>query len=56
MTSCYTMQITADVGPSTAPGGSPNVGVAIASPLRTDVETDDTAGCSEGPGTPAIQV
>jgi len=50
------MQITADVGPPTAPGGSPNAGVAMASPLQADVGTDDTAGCNEAPGTPAIQV
>ena len=56
MTSYCTMQITANVGPPTARGDSPNPSVVMASSLRTDVGTDDTTGTSEAPGTPPIQV
>jgi len=50
------MQMTADVGPPTAPRGLPNVGVAKGSPLHIDAGTVDTAGCSEAPSTPTIEV
>jgi len=38
--------ITAVVGPPPRPGGSPNGGVG----------SDETVGCSEGMGTPTLQV
>ena len=51
-----TMHMTPDVGPPTVPGGAPDAGVAMGSPLPTDTGTVDTASCSEALSTSTIQV
>jgi len=50
------MQMTPDIGPSPVATGSPEADVGMHAYLSTNAGTVNTAGCSQAPGSPIMQV